>query len=462
MIDIDKEHPDYTTRKYTWQAYRDLYTGGQEFQAHADRYLIQRQREPRDVYAERLRRVFYENYVGSIVDWYASTLFRTEPQMSYGDGGKAAEGFFAGFAGDCDRKGTNLTDFFRRQFVEGMIAGKSYILVDFPRLEDRPANRAEEDAVGASRAYLVGFRADEVINWSADEAGNLEWAVVRTQAKRRPSLDSADWFNETTWTYYDRTNYRRFVRRDFGTGSGAITEVAAGQHALSRVGQVPLIPLRLPEGLWMLNRSASLQLEHFNKTNALSWALTMGLFAMPVIYSDREWTQMIGESYYVQLSPGDRFGWTEPDGKVFQIAADNLRTLQEEIYRVCYLAPAGGALDPHGAQSGSSKQWQFAITYEVLRAFGDVMKDQIRRVLKAVEAAREDGDGVSVTGLDEFDIADFTTDIENAQALLGLGIQSETLKREIYKKLALKYVCDARQDVKDRIAAEIERTGALN
>ena len=108
---------------------------------------------------------------------------------------------------------------------------------------------------------------------------------------------------------------------------------------------MPLFELRIPEGLWLLNRAGLLQLEHFNKSNALGWALTMGLFAMPVVYSDRDWSQMVGESYYIQLAPGDKFGWTEPEGKVYQIAEDNLTRLQEEIYRVCYLAQAGGSLD---------------------------------------------------------------------------------------------------------------------
>ena len=55
---------------------------------------------------------------------------------------------------------------------------------------------------------------------------------------------------------------------------------------------------------------------------------------------------MVGESYYIQLGPEDRFGWTEPEGKVYQIAADNLVRLKEEIYRVCYLmTQAGGSAD---------------------------------------------------------------------------------------------------------------------
>ena len=68
-----------------------------------------------------------------------------------------------------------------------------------------------------------------------------------------------------------------------------------GLHGLAGQNRVPIFPLRVTEGLWLMNKAALLQLEHFNKSNALSWALTMGLFASPVIYSDREWNQIVGE-----------------------------------------------------------------------------------------------------------------------------------------------------------------------
>jgi hypothetical protein len=139
---------------------------------------------------------------------------------------------------------------------------------------------------------------------------------------------------------------------------------------------------------------------------------------------------------------------------VYQIAADNLTSLQEEIYRVCYLAQAGGSLDK--SQSGISKQLDFSITQEVLSTYADAVKDQIRRVLKAIEAAREDGLAISVTGMDEFDIADFSTELSDAQHLLALGVDSPTLKKEIFKKLSLKYLSDSRQDIKDRIVEEID------
>ncbi len=453
MFDIDREHPHYSARKAVWRLYRDLYAGGEQLRLRAQNYLARRQREPADVYAERLNRVFYENYIGSIVDWYAATLFREQPAVVFEGRDEAAKLFYSELMSDVDRKGSSLTDFWRRQFIEALISGVSFVLVDFPRTQVRAGSRAEEDASGASRAYLVDYTAEDVINWSLDERGNFEWVVIRTRAVKKDRVEDADWRTETRWAYYDKRSFRIYQRSD---GEAAIRLIDSGAHGLAKLERVPLFPLRISEGLWLLNRAGLLQLEHFNKSNALGWALTMGLFAMPVVYSEREWSQMVGESYYIQLAPGDKFGWTEPEGKVYQIAADNLTSLQEEIYRVCYLPQAGGPLEKAAVQSGISKQLDFSMTQEVLRAYGDAVKEQMRRVLKAIEAAREDGIEISVGGLDNFDIADFSTELSQAQELLALGVESPTLKKEIFKKLAMKFVSDARQEVKDRIVEEIE------
>jgi hypothetical protein len=46
--------------------------------------------------------------------------------------------------------------------------------------------------------------------------------------------------------------------------------------------------------------------------------------------------------------------------------------------------------------------------------------------------------------------------VEDAQRLLGLGIESPTLTRQVFKKLAFQFLCDVRQEVKDRIGHEID------
>jgi len=456
LLQIDKEHPEYAAKATLWKTYRDLYVGGEQLRKNADLYLVRRQKEPMEVYGERLSRVFYENYIGSIIDWYVATLFRREPRLVADGDDHAAKSFMQSFAEDCDWKGNTITEFFRNQLLEALITGESYTLVDFPRRLERADSRGEEDHSGASRAYLSGVPSEQLINWNMDEAGNFDWVVLRCSSRRKPTVEHADWITETTWMYYDRTSFRKYWRREMSPNKGSIELVDSGIHGLAKLGIVPLFPFSLQQGLWLMNRAGLLQLEHFNKSNGLAWALTMGLFATPVVYSEREWNQIVGESYYIQLAPGDRFGWTEPEGKVFQIAADNLNRLQKEIYRVCYLLTQAGGPLPNAQQSGVSKLRDFAITQEILRAYGDAVKEVIKKVLRAVISARDDKIAVDVSGLDEFDVGDFSSDLEDAERLLNIGIASPTLRKQVFKKLAYKFLSDVRQEIKEQIAREID------
>jgi hypothetical protein len=454
---INREHPEYIARKAMWRQYGDLYAGGEKIRLNASEYLMRRQKEPAQVYAERLSRVFYENYIGSIVDWYAATLMRREPILQFEGSDANAKRFYNAFSDDCDLKGTTLHEFFRRRFIETIVNGQSYLAVDFPRVAGLARTRAEEDASGRSRAYLVDYNADEVINWSHDERGRLDWLVIRTSCLQQSKITDAKWEKETRWIYYDCENFQVFRK----AGEGKEVElVDEGRHALATLQRVPVFEMRTSEGLWLMNKAALLQMEHLNKSNALSWALTMGLFAMPVVYSDREWDQVVGESYYIHLGPSDRFGWTEPDGKVYQIAADNLVRLKDEIYRVCYLMNQASSGSADMRVSGLSKQRDFSVTQEVLRAYGDMVKDAMKQTLAAIAEARQDGITIDVTGMDEFDIGDFSSELDDAKKLLDMGIGSDTLKKQIFKKLAFKYLCDARQDVKNQVAEEIDAAWA--
>jgi hypothetical protein len=83
----------------------------------------------------------------------------------------------------------------------------------------------------------------------------------------------------------------------------------------------------------------------------------------------------------------------------------------------------------------------------------------MKQVLWAIAAARQDGVEIDVAGLDEFDIHEFGGELDDAQKLLSLGIGSETLKKEVFKRLAFKYLSDARQEIKNAVAEEIEAGG---
>ena len=379
---------------------------------------------------------------------------RREPILLFEGSDAGAKRFYNLLSDDCDLKGTNLHEFFRQRFVQVMVFGSSFVVVDFPKTGDGAQTRAEEDASGRSRAYLTDYSADEVINWNYDEAGRLDWVVIRTSCLQQSKVTDAKWEKETRWIYYDRENYQIFRKAGESEAAELVDE---GRHGLASQRRVPVFEMKVSEGLWLMNKAALLQSEHFNKSNALSWALTMGLFASPVIYSDKEWNQVMGESYFIQLGKEDRFGWTEPEGKVYQIAADNLVRLKDEIYRVCYLMnQAGSSSGGDLRMSGLSKQRDFGVTQEVLRAYGDMVKDAMKQVLRAIAEARQDEVSIDVSGMDEFDIGDFSNELDDAKKLLDLGIASDTLKKQVFKKLAFKYLCDARQEIKNRVAEEID------
>jgi len=461
MHNINQEHPEYSANRGVWKKYSDLYAGGEQFRKRAAEYLVRRNKEPNEVYVERLNRVFYENYVGSIIDWFAATLMTREPIIQFDGSNDRGIAFFSSLVRNCDLKGTPLAEFFRRRLAEMLVYGKTYIALDFPRMPGVIRTRAEEDELGKSRAYLTEYSAQELINWSLDDAGQFEWVVLRTSHLSQSVAGDGEWKVESRWLYYDKEIYRVYrTDKDFQNNGVKPVLVDEGRHGLAAQHRVPLFVMQVSDGLWLMNKAALLQLEHFNKSNALSWALTMGLFATPVVYSDREWSQIVGESYYIQLGPGDRFGWAEPEGHVYQIAADNLERLKDEIYRVCYQMNQAAGSQVATVQSGVSKQRDFGVTQEILKAYGDLVKESIRQVLEAINLARQDGLTLDILGLDEFDIGDFSSELDDAKKLLELGIESATFKKQLFKRVALKYLCDVRQEIKNAVASEIDESFA--
>lgn len=463
MIEVlEREHRRYTDRKEMWRRYWDFYVGGEQLRRNAGLYLMRRQKEPNDVYAERLSRAFYENYLGSCIDWYAATVFRSRPAMEFRTADERARAFYGSFVEDCDCRGASLLDTVREVFIRTLAFGESYVLIDFPKVQGEAQTRADEDALGKSRGYLVPFSPLDLRNWKTDARGGFEWVLLKTEQSFQEGFDRPEMVKEERWTYYDKTHYRVYARRkgSVGTAQGdGVVLLEEGLHGLAAIEQVPLVRMTVSDGLWLGNKAALLQQEHFNKANALSWALHMGLFAMPVIYSEREWQQIVGEAYYIQLGPEDRFGWTEPEGKVFQIAADNLDRLKDEIYRVCYLmTQAGGREARHLGQSGASKKRDFAVTHEVLRAYGGTVKSFLSRIFNLIAAAREDEMTVAISGMDDFDAPNLEEEVDAVRGLRDLGIGSPRLEKEASKRVAMRYLESASQETKNEVLAEIERS----
>jgi len=454
ITDAIQPHPDYRAWLASLEMYRDLYSGGAQMKSKASSYLYRRHREPAEVYQERVSRAFYENYMGSIIDWYASTLFRREPILTVEDTNRRSSKYYFEFFEDCDGNGSNITDFLRKRFIDALVFGKSFIALEFPKREASFSSRLEEEALGVDKGYLTAIHPTDVVNWEYSQDGKLTLLCVRLQGPK--SAGSFD-FNKDTSRYLIYTETEYFIVEEDPAEDKVIRLIEQGLHSCSSEMRLPVFDITLSDGLWLMNKAAHLQLEHYNKSNSLSWSLGMALYATPVVYSKKDWSTILGESYYIHLDPEDKFGWTEPEGNVYRIAMENLARLQEEIYRTCYLMGQSRSWLSGSAQvSGNSKRADYQITQEVLRAYGDTVKDTLKRLLQTLIRVRKDDLRISVSGLDEFEVGEFNEELDEAQKLLNLGIDSKTFRKQAFKKLAFKFLADINETTKANIAAEIE------
>ena len=120
------------------------------------------------------------------------------------------------------------------------------------------------------------------------------------------------------------------------------------------------------------------------------------------------------------------------------------------------MTQAGGREARHLGQSGDSKRRDFAVTHEVLRGYGGLVKEFVRKIIDTVALARRDEVRTEVTGMDQFDVPDFAQELDNALRLQQVGIKSQRFGTELHKRVALQYLDGASQETKREVIREIE------
>src|SRR5262249_6601818 len=156
----------------------------------------------------------YENHVGSIIDWYAATLFRREPTISYDSTCGPSVPFYNDFILNCDLHNTSFLAALRKAFTTALVYGRSYFLIDFPKTGILPRSRADEEESGASRAYISHYGPQDVINWDRDDKGELNWVVLRQSYRSANRTTLAAEGVKTRWIYFDRQEYKIFTKQE--------------------------------------------------------------------------------------------------------------------------------------------------------------------------------------------------------------------------------------------------------
>jgi hypothetical protein len=171
-------------------------------------------------------------------------------------------------------------------------------------------------------------------------------------------------------------------------------------------------------------------------------------------YEDNVVASEVG--YHKIEADGDMF-YLEPEGKAFTQIDNRLQTLEERIYKACYLMDqARTNKSTPTAQSGISKQQDKTPSRDALSGFGDILRPAMQSVYADVLAIRGFGEIVpDVRGFDFEDKAG-VEEMDFMEKSTVIDIQSDTYRRERDKKFVRLVIPDANPETLDKIDEEIE------
>jgi hypothetical protein len=470
-------HPEYDAGY--WRRCFALYAGGKTLLG--DRALMKdvfppHLHEEDFVYQERVKRAYYIPYPGEIIDSIVACLFGEQLTVT---AEPAPHPFYADFLADVSPPGgktTTINELLKEQVTQALCKKRTWTMVDLPRGGPPEAydSVAEQERDGVLDAYACVVHPECVVDWECDETGELMWALVRHEIRKRAALvDGRDMITEE-YTYWTRTNWERYAityKVDKPPQDGdEVPSVGTGPHTF---GVVPLVPFELPDGLWAMGKIESMAAAHLNKRNALTWAEYKSLFPVLAAFQqppdalnpitddpNRALNQKYGQGRVLQFGDKDDLRYISPDTAPYLAAMQDLDKLRDEMHRVLHSMAL--SVDNSAAalgRSADSKQMDSTATAVVLRAIGQLVREHVRRILVLVEKGRGDKPVTwAISGMEKFN--DISTDalVQQALTVETVSIPSATFQQVWKYKVAKRLLGDdATEAQMEEVLQELEQ-----
>jgi hypothetical protein len=481
---LELEHPDFSAIKEELEQIDLLTSGGWRLKREIKDFLPKRAGEPIEVYKERIKKFSYVPILADAIRKQSVRISNGTVNVSGFDPVDAD--FWQMFREHVDGDDRTEMSLVTKLFTEGLIFGRTYAHVDKPKSPFSPRNQAEEEALGLD-PYITLYSALEVTNWSEIDNDDLAWIKVRQM-----SVDTSNPLAEPrlvcTWTIIDDqfvARYKAFVEVD---DDGCITAVldSSGKPKQKKLvslveeiphglGVCPVLKFELPSELWLVDQCAGLAYSHlrmnchlFDLTTAAYFQRTFKRVQTPDLDLDQSFVDSkgpnIGLEHVLEL---DTFTWNEPKGDILVHLMSALEKTARQIYECISMTMLSDQNKGHVQQSGVSKELDFAMSSESLKAFGRLLCDCLQDLYQLVSLFRgKTAPDLSVSGLDSFEtdnLSGLVTDLSSVQQLDLAGL-SNALPPSLYilliEKLFVLLVGNATPEQIDQIVEEV-RNGYL-
>lgn len=227
--------------------------------------------------------------------------------------------------------------------------------------------------------------------------------------------------------------------------------IGNGKHTF---GRVPVVRLKLPDGLCAMDKLESMAREHLNKRNALSWAEYKSLFALLYEFlapeesastrpnseaqqnPDRAIDGIRGQGYANERGHEDRAEFIGPPTAPFAEARESCEGIKREMYRVMHSMADSAEMNSSAVRrSGESKAQDGKSKDVILKAMGEKGRDIARDLMALLQIVKGDVDH-RIGGGDSFDNVDLMSKVLEAVELLnGVPMKSPTFLRIYLERL---------------------------
>ncbi len=403
--------------------------------------------EPDDVFIERRAMLTYNNHAGGIVEMFAALLFAEAPTI---DGLPASE-YYAGFLKNVDGKSSSWARWWRERVLDALIGKRAYAWVNAPARPEgvELGSLGAETLAGALDLFLVGLKPEQVINWSEDEAGRLTAVMVKD---RRTEWAGPDTGNVTVlrWRFIDNTVIHTWEWKA-KKGQPAPKDKEDVPEVLPAIthkfGRIPVVRLELSPGLWAMGKLEDPAVAHMRARNEYTWALHQAANELLTITSkSQDSIPTLGHGHYLQLTRdgdgADEVNYVGPTGVAFDYLQKDVADTRDELFRVVQQMAMSVDQDASQVrQSGESKAQDWKALEVILVSLAAPVLVAMTETLGVIVRARRDKGAPAVSGLDNWQLEDVLTFLENV-ALADPFIKSETWSKTVALRAAQRILGD--------------------
>lgn len=426
-------------RNSEYELLHDAYYGTGMFAAGGA--LQKHPRESAANYTFRQQLSYYLNHTAPIINACVDPIFKDTISRDYNEGE-----LFETFLNDVDRLGTTLQEFMRYNATQAKIYSVVYILVDnVSEIGETVADQVNNRQL----PYLVAIEPKSVYKWLTNDIGELDFFAYSTIVFDDEGKAKAQYHEWTRTSWIIKNDKQKII--------------ATGEHNL---GKVPIVQWFgrssnktdiLPPPEYLTQAQTNHQVYHL--CSLLTQILNMQTFSTLTLPDNGQGVDDITlGTNNVLMYPAESShapAFIAPDRGPAEIIMAVIKMLVDDMYR---LSGINSVIGVQEAKSGVAKQWDFERTNQRLADFSVQCESAENDIIELFELWTGTNVNYKCDYPREFKINDIADSLAQSQAVLDLGLGSNTLKVETGKKVLDSYLPNIESDTFDDIIAEIEES----